>query len=124
MKTRTVCVLAGLALALLACRGEGSGGATPTTSVLDAAATGESPIALWPDEDFRSQRPEAGESPALVVPEVEHFVLSNGLDVYFMPEPTLPVARAWLDFDIGGAADPKAKVGMHSLCGDLVDEGT
>jgi zinc protease len=91
---------------------------------LDAEGEEETHIAVWPDEAFRNTRPQPGEPPKLVVPSVERFALSNGLEVYFMQEPTLPVARAWLDFDLGSVSDPKGKAGMHSLCADLVDEGS
>lgn len=81
-------------------------------------------IALWPDEPFRSQAPEPGPAPKLRVPDVERFTLSNGLEVYFVPETQLPIARMWLEFDVGAVNDPAKKAGMHRLCFDLLDEGT
>lgn len=82
------------------------------------------PALVWPDEEFRYTAPEPGSIAPLRLPEVETFALANGVDVYLMRQKVLPTVYMSLQFDMGEVSDPASKVGMTSLCMDLLSEGT
>ena len=110
-------------LAASACRRD-QGPAPLGTVEPQLASVPENEIAVWPDEAFRATRPEPGEAPQLHLPELARFTLSNGLEVYFLRETQLPIARMWFEFDLGTTRDPVGKAGLHEVCFDLLDEGT
>lgn len=82
------------------------------------------PEVTWPDEPFRATRPAAGAVAELKLPQIERFKLDNGLEVYLVRNDRLPTVLMNFEFDFGAVSDPKGQVGLHSLCMDLLDEGT
>ncbi|MCY0994002.1 pitrilysin family protein [Nannocystis sp. ILAH1] len=82
------------------------------------------PPANWPDEPFRATRPTPGQVAELKLPQVETFKLDNGLEVYLVRNDKLPTVYMNFEFDFGGVSDPKNQIGLHSICLDLLDEGT
>ncbi|MFZ6185673.1 M16 family metallopeptidase [Nannocystis pusilla] len=80
--------------------------------------------ANWPDEPYRATRPTAGQVAELKLPQVETFKLDNGLEVYLVRNDKLPTVYMNFEFDFGAVSDPKTQVGLHSICLDLLDEGT
>lgn len=90
---------------------------------MPSTQTPTSPV-VWPDEDYRYQRPEPRTPAALQVPQIERFQLESGIDVYLAPRPTLPTVSMWLSLPTGGAADPAGKRGLASVCMSLIGQGT
>lgn len=82
------------------------------------------PPANWPDEPFRAQRPTPGQVAELKLPQVETFKLGSGLEVFLVRNDKLPTVYMNFEFDVGSVNDPKNQIGLHSLCLDLLDEGT
>lgn len=115
-----------LALLLAACKtagttppdGGGPGGPGPS-------GPGGAPADVtWPDEPFRASIPDPAPIAELNLPSVETFKLESGLEVYLVRQQKLPTVTMAFEFDVGGVRDPKAKIGMTSVCMDLLDEGT
>lgn len=92
--------------------------------VAEAPVEAEAPPPTWPDEPFRASRPQPGPVAELKLPQVETFKLDNGLEVYLVRNDRLPKVLMNFEFDLGNVSDPKGQIGLHSLCLDLLDEGT
>ncbi len=71
-----------------------------------------------------SALPEIGEVTNVAFPDVETATLSNGIKVYFAETNAVPVVRVAVNFDIGSAADPADKSGLHGMVTAMLDEGT
>ena len=82
------------------------------------------PPAVWPDEPYRATRPTPGPVAELKLPKIESFKLDNGLEVFLVRNDRLPTVLMNFEFDFGSVSDPKGQIGLHSLCMDLLDEGT
>ncbi len=105
------------------CRPEGDA-VTPGEGEGDSSAE-DAPMALvWPDEKFRYTPPEPGPIAELSLPKLENFSLDNGIEVYLMQQKVLPTVYMSLQFEMGEVSDPASKIGMTSLCMDLLSEGT
>jgi zinc protease len=107
--------------------------AAPTAAAVAAApvaaapaAPGEAPVPAleFPNEDFRKQQPNAGPARALKTPALQRFTLPNGIAVYLVERPTLPIVSMSLSFEGGSATDPAGKEGRASLCAGLLSAGT
>lgn len=72
----------------------------------------------------RSRFPAVGEIKDLDFPDVQHARLANGIKVSYVQRKGAPLTRIALSFDAGNAADPRDKLGLHSLTLALLDEGT
>jgi predicted Zn-dependent peptidase len=123
MRTIPMISLAPLALGLVlapACKREVTPGPDTTQPIVaEVEARPE-----WPDEPFRAERPKPKPIRDVKIPEIESFVLANGLQVYLVQQQTLPTVMMLFDWDVGAADDPKGKAGVASLCSDLLDEAT
>ncbi|MEZ4428640.1 MAG: pitrilysin family protein [Nannocystaceae bacterium] len=106
----------------LACASKPAPVDPPTTPPEPVAQAAEE--ATWPEEPFRAAQPAAGELPPLALPKLEQFTLANGMEVYLVHQDRLPTVYMRVEFDLGEVDDPQRKVGMTSLCMDLLDEGT
>ena len=113
-------VLAG-ACASTACKREDT--TTPDETQL-VEATPEGDEIVWPDEPFRSERPEPKPIQDLTLPPVETFTLENGVEVYLVQPKTLPTALLSFEWDLGAVDDPKAKAGLSSVCSATMSEAT
>ncbi len=71
----------------------------------------------------RSQRPQVGPPPALELPPIQRFTLSNGLPVLLMEKSEVPVAEFRLVVRAGSVDDPQKRYGLADLTADLLDEG-
>ena len=71
----------------------------------------------------RSAPPAPGPVPALQLPPVRHFTLSNGLAVVLVEKPQVPVVQVTLVVDAGVVDEPAGKHGLADLALDLMDEG-
>lgn len=78
----------------------------------------------FPAEDWRKERPTAGEPRPFKLPEIKTFKLDSGIEVYLVERHTLPTVSMTLAFDGGAVNDPKGKEGLAYVCMDLMAEGT
>jgi zinc protease len=83
-----------------------------------------SPVAAWPDEPFRAERPKPKPIQDVKIPSIETFELANGLQVYLVQQATLPTISMFFEWDYGEIDDPKGMAGVTALCSDLLDEAT
>ncbi|TMQ69141.1 MAG: insulinase family protein [Candidatus Eisenbacteria bacterium] len=74
------------------------------------------------DKLDRSKRPPVGPAPALVAPPVIKRQLPNGLVVWIVRRPSLPLASFVLQIRGGSSLD--AKAGIASMTAALLDDGT
>ncbi len=116
-------VLTATTLLLAACRPPPAG-PVPEPTPPPVVATPEPSGPVWPDEPFRAGAPTPGPIPELRLPSVETFKLANGLDVFLVEQTSLPTVTMYFEFDGGSVADPPSKIGLTSICLDLLDEGT
>jgi predicted Zn-dependent peptidase len=77
-------------------------------------------VAQAPD---RSQPPAPGPAPAFTMPDVIRRTLSNGLPVWVVRRPEVPVVQIDLVAGGGAALEAVAEAGLASLTADLLDEG-
>ena len=95
---------------------------------------GDLSLQVLPRPDFkaaaadtnRDQLPALGAPPALTLPPLQHFTLSNGLNVVFAERHAVPTVDAQILFDAGRAADvstPGGKSGLANITLDMLDEG-
>jgi predicted Zn-dependent peptidase len=80
----------------------------------------------FPDEPFRSQRPAPTAPRDFQLPAIKRFQIgkSDKIDVYLVERHELPTISIDLDLDGGSMTDPAGKVGLASVCMDMMSEGT
>lgn len=93
------------------------GAASLVVALMGAAPT---LVAQVPD---RSQPPELGPPPALELPQIQRFVLSNGARVALLEKHNVPLVQVNLGVRGGSAFDPTDAPGLASLTADMLDEG-
>lgn len=71
-----------------------------------------------------SKLPKAGSDPKFSLPPIEKAKLSNGLEVWTVRQPELPIVSMNMVFKTGGTFEPAAKSGVSSLTATLLDDGT
>ncbi len=71
----------------------------------------------------RSAYPEVGKPGALELPEIQSFVLDNGLPVFLVEKHDLPIVQFNLVFNAGSIFDPPGKEGLAAMTAELMDEG-
>ncbi|MCI0693065.1 insulinase family protein [candidate division KSB1 bacterium] len=71
----------------------------------------------------RSQPPALGPSPALKLPPIQRFKLSNGLPVVMMEKRDVPLVQIDLLVKAGTAMDPAGKNGLASMVAAMLDQG-
>ncbi len=71
----------------------------------------------------RSRPPDLGPPPALNLPSIERFELSNGLQVMYMPKRSVPLVQINIIVMAGQANDPEARPGLASMTATMLDEG-
>ena len=72
----------------------------------------------------RSRLPEPDRGRRFVFPSIEKSQLSNGLRVWTVRHPTVPVVSGMLLIRSGSAADPAGKEGLAAITVDMLDEGS
>lgn len=80
------------------------------------------PIAAQQAPD-RSKAPAAGAVPALKLPPIQKRTLANGLPVWIVEMPKVPVVQINLIVRAGSASDPAGKYGLASFTSAMLDEG-
>ena len=72
----------------------------------------------------RSKKPSPGPTPPIILPEIQHAVLKNGLKVMLVEYHQLPLVQLNLVIMTGATADPADKPGTANLTMRMLDEGT
>jgi zinc protease len=71
----------------------------------------------------RSKPPAPGPAPSLELPPIHKHALSNGLPVWIVDMPKVPVVQVNLIVRAGAAVDPEGKYGLASFTAAMLDEG-
>jgi predicted Zn-dependent peptidase len=71
----------------------------------------------------RSKPPAPGAASALTLPPIQKHTLANGLPVWIVNMPKVPVAQVNLIVRAGAAVDPAGKYGLASFTAAMLDEG-
>ncbi|MEX2569748.1 MAG: pitrilysin family protein, partial [Gemmatimonadota bacterium] len=72
----------------------------------------------------RSVMPAPGPEPEVDFPGVRRSTLSNGLTVWVVERPEVPLVTAQLLFEAGARMDPPGQSGLSSLTAEMLTEGT
>ncbi|MDH7973766.1 pitrilysin family protein [Sphingomonas sp. AR_OL41] len=67
---------------------------------------------------------DVGKVEALSFPKVERTRLSNGIELVYAQRAAVPMTRAVISFDAGGAADPATRLGTQIFTLSMMREGT
>jgi zinc protease len=102
--------------------GDNTGPNGGDTGVADTEAP--PPILTFPDDPFRKDMPEGSDPRDFSLPAVQKFNIGRDITAYLIENHSLPTITATLEFEGGSINDPRGKVGMASVCMDLVSEGT
>ena len=71
----------------------------------------------------RSHAPALGPVPQLKIPPIEKRTLGNGLPVWIVEQPEVPLAQVNLVIHAGSGDDPAAAFGLASFTAAMLDEG-
>ncbi len=71
----------------------------------------------------RSKPPAPGPASSLTLPPIQKHTLTNGLPVWIVNMPKVPVAQINLIVRAGAAVDPAGKYGLASFTAAMLDEG-
>lgn len=85
--------------------------------------TGEPEPRPAPAEPWRNQVPKASEAPKVELPVPTEFELGNGLKVYLVSRPELPLVTAQVTARSGSAQDPPEMPGLASFAAEMMNEG-
>jgi len=75
-------------------------------------------------QSWRKTMPKAGPPVTVHLPVPQTFMLANGLKVYVVPEPSLPILSASLVTRAGGENNSTDKAGLASLTAQVMGEAT
>ena len=76
------------------------------------------------EKDYSANLPKPGPNPKLSLPRIEKQKLSNGLEVWLVRQPELPIVSMNLVVKTGGAANPRGKEGLAGVTASLLNQGT
>ena len=68
--------------------------------------------------------PKPGPNPTFALPPIEKSKLSNGLEVWIVPQKELPIVSMDLVIKSGGTFEPAEKSGITQMTATLLDDGT
>ncbi len=77
-----------------------------------------------PQADQTRNLPKAGPEAKFNLPAIEKQRLSNGLEVWLVRQPELPIVSMNMVFKSGGTIDPSGKAGLASFTASLLNSGT
>jgi zinc protease len=77
-----------------------------------------------PAIDQTKNLPKAAVEPKFTLPTIEKQKLSNGLEVWLVRQPELPIVSMNMVFKSGGTIDPNGKSGLASFTSSLLNSGT
>lgn len=59
----------------------------------------------------------------IAIPDVERVTLDNGMRLYILEDPSLPVVRASVRVNCGAYLEPPTKLGLAQICGQVLRTG-
>jgi zinc protease len=98
------------------------------TTMTDSAAN--KPTSVTPKKDDKPMAdqtknlPKPKADPKFTLPPIQKQKLSNGLEVWLVRQPELPIISMNLVVKTGGTVDPAGKAGLASMTATLMDDGT
>jgi zinc protease len=96
----------------------------PRTEPKGEGAASAPPAVLIPGQEWRRTVPPAGPPSPLRLPVPNRFQLDNGLTVYLLRQPSLPIVSANLVALSGSDRNPSALPGLANFTAEMLDEGT
>ena len=87
-------------------------------------AAGRATEAINADERWRRSTPKAGPARVPTLPAPQSFALANGLRVFYLERPNLPIISAELVVNAGLAAGDPALPGVSAFTAAMLEEGT
>ena len=75
-------------------------------------------------KDYSANLPKPQADPKLVLPSIDKQKLSNGMNVWFVRQPELPIVSMNMVLNSGGTNDPQNRAGLASMTATLLDDGT
>lgn len=101
-------------------------GETAAPSPTFTGAPGPAADPGFPEEAFREKRPAPAAPRPFQLPAIKRFQIGKAdkIDVYLVERHELPTISIDLDIDGGSMNDPAGKVGLASVCMDMMSEGT
>ncbi len=75
-------------------------------------------------KDYSSVLPKPQPNPSFALPSIDKQKLSNGLNVWIVRQPELPIVSMNMVFNSGGTADPQDRAGLASFTASLLNTGT
>ncbi len=96
----------------------GSGRADAPTSDSEAAKNKQEA------KDYSANLPKAGADPEFSLPGIQKSKLSNGMEVWVVPQKELPIVSMNLVFNAGSMLNPAGREGLASMTADLLNTGT
>lgn len=71
----------------------------------------------------RTESPSPAAPRSVQLPAVKKTRLQNGVDVWTVERPQVPVVSVWLVLDLGATADPPSEYGLAQFTSSLLEEG-
>ncbi len=100
----------------------GAGRANRPTSVADEVK--DEPKKSKDKADFSGNLPPAGPDPNFKLPSIQKTKLSNGMELWVVPQKELPIVSMNLVMNSGSAANPEAREGLADITADMLTNGT
>ncbi|MCO6510343.1 MAG: insulinase family protein [Aridibacter famidurans] len=94
------------------------------TSVSGGGDDEETEAKSKPKTDYSKNLPKPGPDPKVSLPKIQKKSLSNGLQVWMVPQKELPMVAMNLVIKTGGTANPDGKDGLAGFTADMLSEGT
>lgn len=99
------------------------------TGKMNAAANRPASVSDKKKDDAKITQQEAnlpkpGPNPTFTLPAIEKKKLANGLEVWMVKQPELPIVSMNLVLKSGGTLDPSNKSGTAAMTASLLDDGT
>jgi zinc protease len=97
---------------------------SPADTDADAKLTAPYTAEFEEQQNWRKAVPKPGPALSFHLPAPATFTLKNGLKVYFVRQPGLPILTATMVTRAGSEANPAAKPGMATFAAAMLSEGT
>ncbi|MEO6776095.1 MAG: pitrilysin family protein [Kofleriaceae bacterium] len=95
-----------------------------TAHVVQPVAEAKQAKDPWTGRTDMISAPPAASPAAVVLPHIDNFKLSNGLDVYVIKNDRLPVVSFDLAIKAGRQQEPRARLGVSEATADMLVKGT
>ncbi len=75
-------------------------------------------------QDYSMNLPKPGANPNFTLPSIDKRKLSNGMNVWIVRQPELPIVSMNMVLNSGGTADPQNRGGLSAFTASLLNTGT